>query len=108
MNALVRVQFIQLGSAQGKPAAEQMEASGGSLAWQVVASMDIGKEEPETLEEIDANWRAKQWLEVAAQGIGDEEVPWHDLLIPVMSGAEGTTKALAKCLVAPWRWNIKV
>ena len=53
-------------------------------------------------------WRAKRWLEVAAQGIGDEEVQCHDLLTPLMSGAEGTTKALAKCLVAAWRWNIKV
>ena len=70
--------------------------------------MDISEEEPETLGEIDANWRAKQWLEVAAQGIGDEEVLWHDLLTPLMSGAEGTAKALAKHLVATWRWNIKV
>ena len=85
-----------------------MEASGGSPAWWVMASVDIGEEEPETLGEIDANWRAKQWLEVVAQGIGDEEVPWHDLLTPLTSGAEGTTKALAKCLVATWRWNIKV
>ena len=56
-------------------------------------SVDISEEEPETLGEIDANWRAKQWLEVAT---------------PLTSGAEGTTKALAKCLVAAWRWNIKV
>ena len=70
--------------------------------------MNIVEEEPETLGEIDANWSAKWWLEVAIQGIGDEEVPWHDLLTPLMSGAEGTTKALAKCLVAAWRWNIKV
>ena len=77
-----------------------MEASGGSLAWQV---MDIGEEEPETLGEIDASWRAKWWLEVAAQGIGDEEVLWHDLLTPLTSGAEVTTKASAKCLVAAWR-----
>ena len=57
---------------QGEPAAEQMEASGGSLAWWVMASVDIGKEEPETLGEIDANWRAKWWLEVATQGIEDK------------------------------------
>ena len=93
---------------QGKPAAKQMEASGGSLAWWVMASVDISKEEPETLGEIAANWRAKQWLEVATQGIGDEEVSWHYLLALLMSGPEGTTKALAKCLVATWRWNIKV
>ena len=53
---------------QGKPAAKQMEASGGSPAWWVMACMDIGEEEPETLGVIDANWRAKQWLGVAAQG----------------------------------------
>ena len=85
-----------------------MEASGGSPAWRIMVNMDISEEEPETLGEIDASWRAKQWLEVAAQGMGDEEIPWHDLLTPLMSGAEGTTKALAKCLVAAWRWNIKV
>ena len=84
-----------------------MEASGGSLAWRVMANMDTSEEEPEILVEIDASWRAKWWLEVAAQGIGDE-VPWHDLLTLLTSGAEGTTKALAKCLVATWRWNIKV
>ena len=74
--------------------------------WQ--ASVDIDKEEPETLREIDANWRAKEWLEVAAQGIGGKEVPWHDLLTPLIARVEGTAKALAKCLVAAWRWNIKV
>ena len=42
--------------------------------------MDINEEEPEILGEIDANWRNKWWLEVAAQGIGNEDVPWHDLL----------------------------
>ena len=85
-----------------------MEVSGGSPAWQFIACMDISEEGPETLVEINASWRAKQWLEVAAEGIRDEEVPWHNLLAPLTSGAEGTTKALAKCLVAVWRWNIKV
>ena len=69
--------------------------------------MDIGEEEPETLEEIDPHWRAQQWLQVATQGIRDEEVPWHELLTPLTSGAEGVAKALAKCLVATW-WNSKV
>ena len=87
---------------------ERMEASGGSPAWQFIAHVDIGEEGPEMLVEINASWRAKWWLEVAAEGIRDEEVPWHDLLTLPISGAEGTTKALAKCLVATWRWNIKV
>ena len=93
---------------QGKLATKRMEASGGSPAWQLVAQVDIGEEEPETLEKINAHWREQRWLQVVAQGIRDEEVPWHDLLAPLTSGAEGAAKALAKHLVAMWRWNIKV
>ena len=85
-----------------------MEASGGSLAWWLVAQVDIGEEEPDALEEINVHWRTQQWLQVAAQGIRDEEVLWHDLLTPLTSGAEGVAKALAICLVATWRWNIEV
>ena len=70
--------------------------------------MDISEEEPETLEEIDPHWRAQWWLQVAAQGIMDEEVPWHELLTPLTSGAEGMAKFLAKHLVAVWWWNVKV
>ena len=92
---------------QGEPATEQMAASGGSLAWQLFARVDIGEEEPETLEEINPHWRAQQWLQVAAQGIRDE-VPWRELLTLLTSGAEGTAKSLAKRLVAVWWWNVKV
>ena len=84
-----------------------MEASGGSPAWQLSAQVDIGKEEPKTLE-IDPHWRAQWWLQVAAQGIRDKEVLWHELLTPLTSGAEGVAKSLAKHLVAAWQWNIKV
>ena len=85
-----------------------MEASRGSPAWWSFVQVDIGKEEPETLGEIDPHWRAKWWLQVAIQGITDEEVPWHKLLIPLTSGAEGVARSLAKRLVAAWWWNIKV
>ena len=92
---------------QGEPAAERMKASRGSPAWHLFARVDIS-EEPETLEEIDPHWRAQRWLQVDAQGITDKEVPWHELLTLLTSGAEGTAKSLAKHLVAVWRWNIKV
>ena len=85
-----------------------MEASRGSLAWCLFAQVDIGEEEPEILEEIDPHWRAQQWLQVTAQGITDEDVLWHELLTPLASGAEGTARSLAKCLVAAWWWNVKV
>ena len=85
-----------------------MEASGGSPAWRLFARVDIGEEEPETLEEIDPHWRAQRWLQVAAPGIREEEVLWHELLAPLTSGVEGMAKSLAKHLVAVWQWNIKV
>ena len=85
-----------------------MEAYRGSPAWQLIVQVDIGKEEPEILEEINPHWRAMQWLQVAIQGITDEEVPWHELVAPLRSGVEGTAMSLAKHLVAAWWWNIKV
>ena len=98
----------QEGDGQGEPAAEQMEASAGSLAWWSFAQVDISEEEPETLEEINPHWRAQQWLKVAIQGITDEEVPWHKLLTPPTSGVKGVAKSLAKHLVPAWWWNVKV
>ena len=85
-----------------------MEASRGSPAWQLFIQVDISEEEPKTLEEIDHHWRAKQWLQVAIQGITDKKVPWHELLTPLTSGVEGAARFLAKCLVTVWWWNIKV
>ena len=85
-----------------------MEASGGSPAWQSFVQVDIGEQEPETLEEIDPHWRAMQWLQVAIQGIMDEEVLWYELVTPLTSGAEGVALSLAKHLIAAWWCNIKV
>ena len=93
---------------QGELAMERMEASGGSPAWWSFVQVDIGEEEPETLEEINPYWRATQWLQVAIQDIMDEEVPWHELLTPLTSGAESVARSLAKCLVTVWWWNVKV
>ena len=85
-----------------------MEASGGSPTWQLFVQMDIGEEEPETLEEINPHWRGTWWLQVAVQGITDEEVLWYELVTPLTSGAEGMVLCLAKHLVAARQWNIKV
>ena len=60
------------------------------------------------LESIDPHWRATRWLQVTVQGIAEEEVPWYKLVIPLMSGAEGTALSLAKHLLVVWRWSIKV
>ena len=96
------------GGGCGELATEQMEASRGSPAWQSFVQVDIGEEEPETLEEIDPHWRATWWLQVAIQGIRDKEVPWHELVTPLTSGAEGAAMSLAKCLATVCQWNVKV
>ena len=87
---------------------ERMEASRESPTWQSFFQVNIGKEEPETLQDIDPHWRAMYWLQVAVQGITEEEVPWYELVTPLTSGAEGMALSLAKHLRAVWWWNIKV
>ena len=96
------------GGSHGEPAKEQMEASGGSPTWQSFVQVDIGQEEPKTLEEIDPHWRAMWWLQVAVQGITDEVVLWCELVTPLTSGAEDMARSLAKRPVTAWCWNIKV
>ena len=60
------------------------------------------------LECINPHWRATRCLQVAVQGIAEEEVPWYKLVTPLTSGAEGMALSLAKHLLAAWQWNIKV
>ena len=98
----------QDGGSRGELAMERMEASRGSPTWQSIVQVDIGEQEPKTLEEIDPHWRATQWLQVAVQGITEEEVPWYKLVTPLTSGVEGMALSPAKRLVAVWWWNVKV
>ena len=60
------------------------------------------------LESIDPTWRPTHLLQQVVQGISDDEVPWYELVIPLTVGVEGTALSLAKCLLAEWRWSIKV
>ena len=85
-----------------------MEASMGSPGWQSFFQVDVGEEEAETLESINPHWRATHWLQVAVQGMAEEEVPWYELVTPLTSGVEGTALSLAKHLLVAWRWSIKV
>ena len=71
------------------------------LLGQLFVQVDIGKQESETLEEIDPHWRTMQWLQVAIQGIM-EEVLWYELVTPLTSGAEGMALSLARHLVTAW------
>ena len=92
---------------RGEPAKGRMESLRGSPGWWSGYQVNIGEEEA-TLETIDPIWRTTHWLQLAVQGISDDEVPWYELVIPLMMGTEGVALALAKCLLMMWRWSVKV
>ena len=81
-------------SAEGR-----LEYSGGSLGQWTEYWIDIGEEE-EMLETVDPTWRATHWLQLAVQGISDDEMPWYELITPLMVGTKGTALSLAKHLLA--------
>ena len=59
------------------------------------------------LETINPTWRTTHWLQLAVEGISDDEVPWYELVIPLMVGTEGAALSLAKCLLMVWRGRVK-
>ena len=85
----------------------RMESLRGSPGWQTGYQVDIGVEEA-MLETICPTWRPTRWLQLAVQGISDDEVPWYELVIPLMVGTEGAFLSLAKHLLMVWRWSVKV
>ena len=60
------------------------------------------------LETVNPTWRATCWLQLAVQGISDDEVPWYELITPLMVGAKGAALSLAKHLLTIWQWSIEV
>ena len=89
-------------SAEGR-----LECSGGSPRQQTGYQVDIGEEE-EMLEMVDPTWRTTRWLQLAVQGILDEEVPWYEYIEPLMTGTKGMALSLAKCPPAIWQWSARV
>ena len=85
----------------------RLQHSGGSPGQQTGYQLDIGEEE-EMLETVDPSWRATRWLQLAVQGISDDEVPWYDLITPLTVGTEGVALSLAKCFLTIWQWSMKV
>ena len=89
-------------SAEGR-----LEHSEGSLRQQTGYQIDIGEEE-EMLETVDPTWRATHWLQLVVQGISDDEVPWYDLVTPLMVRTKGVALLLAKHLLTIWQWSIRI
>ena len=89
-------------SAEGR-----LECSRGSPGQWTGYCVDIG-EEQEMLETVDPTWQTTHWLQLAVQGISDNEVPWYEYVALLMMGAKGTALSLAKCLLAILWWSVRV
>ena len=76
-----------------EPADVRMESS-SSPGWQTGYQVDIGEEEEATLKTINPTWRTTRWLQLAVQGISDNEVPWYELVNPLQWGQK----------VQSWHW----
>ena len=91
----------------GEPVDGKMEASRRSPSWQTCYQVDIGEEET-MLKTINPTWRTTCWLQLVVQSISDDEVPWYELVLPLMVRTEGAALSLAKCFLMVWRWSVKV
>ena len=87
---------------------EGPECTRGSLGQRTVYHLDIGKEEEEMLETVYPTWQTTCWLQLEVQGISNDKVPWYECVTPLTLGAKGMTLLLAKCLLAIWRWSLRV
>ena len=47
------------------------------------------REEEEMLETVDPTWQMTRWLQLAVQGILDDEVPWYEHIMPLTLGGQG-------------------
>ena len=94
-------------SSSGSSAGGGFECAGGSPGQWAEYCLDIGKEE-ETLETVNPTWQTTRWLQLAVQGILDNEVPWYKCVTPLTLGAKGAALSLAKCLLTIWQWSLRV
>ena len=57
---------------------------------------------------LDPLWQTMMWLEACRDSLGEEDITWWPLVMPLTDGGTAATKELAKCLVSAWRWMAKV
>ena len=56
---------------------------------------------------LDPLWQMTTWLEACGDSLGEEDITWWLLVIPLTDSGTAATKELAKCLVSAWRWKAK-
>ena len=57
---------------------------------------------------LDPMWQMMMWLEACGENLGEEDITWWLLVMPLTDGGTAATKELTKHLVSVWRWMAKV
>ena len=57
---------------------------------------------------LDPMWQMTTWLEPCRESLGEEDITWWLLVMPLTDGGTAAAKELSKCLVSVWRWMAKV
>ena len=53
-------------------------------------------------------WQTMMWLEACRESLGEEDITWWLLVMPLTDGGTPATKELTKHLISAWRWTAKV
>ena len=53
-------------------------------------------------------WQMIMWLEACRESLGEEDITWWLLVMPLTDGGTVATKGLAKHLISVWRWMANV
>ena len=53
----------------------------------------------------DPMWQMTKWLEVCMGNLGEEDITWWLLVMPLTDGGPRATKELAKGFMAAWKWT---
>ena len=57
---------------------------------------------------LDPMWQTMKWLEACGESLGEEDITWWLLVMPLTDGGIVAAKELTKHLVAVWRWMAQV
>ena len=57
---------------------------------------------------LDPLWQITMWLEACRDSLGEEDITWLLLVMPLTDGGTAVDKELAKHLISAWRWMAKV
>ena len=57
---------------------------------------------------LDPLWQTTTWLEACRDGLGEEDIMWWLLVMPLTDGGTAAAKELTKHLISAWRWMAKV